>query len=98
MQLSAGTTGDLAGVLFYQDRDATGNLTHKLTGGANMDLDGIIYFPSQAVQFSGGASLDSSSSLLVADTVTFTGNSYVGDFEGSASAANKTLIEASLVE
>jgi hypothetical protein len=95
---SAATTGDLAGILFFGDRNTTGNLVHNLTGGSTMDLDGISYFPAQDVQFSGGTNLDATSSLLIADTVTFTGNSEVGDFQGSATQSNNNLIAAILVE
>ena len=41
--LSADTGGDLPGVLFFQDRNGPTNVTHSMTGGSNMELDGIIY-------------------------------------------------------
>ena len=98
VQLSAPTEGDLAGVLFYQDRNSSSSITHNLTGGSTMDLDGILYFPNNDLTFSGGAALDASSSMLIANSVTFTGNSFVGDFDNSAAASNQYLVSTSLIE
>lgn len=98
VQLSAPTDGDLAGVLFYQDRNSSSSITHNLTGGSTMDLDGILYFPNNDLTFSGGAALDASSSMLIANSVTFTGNSFVGDFDNSAAASNQYLVSTSLIE
>ena len=98
VDLSAGTTGDMAGILFYHDRAATGGQTHKLNGGANMYMEGIIYFPSQDLQFSGGSGLNASQSMIIADTVTFTGNTEVGNLDASAIQANNFLISATLIE
>ena len=98
VQLSAPTVGDMAGVLFYQDRNSSSSITHSLTGGATMELDGILYFPNNDVTFTGGSSLSLSSSMLVADSITFTGNSFVGDFDNSAAASNQFLVSVSLIE
>lgn len=96
--LTAPPDGPLPGVLFYHDRDSPDGITHKLTGGANMTLEGIIYFPNQTLNFAGGSALDTSSSMIVADMVNFTGNTQVGGLSGSAAAANPLLITAGLVE
>ena len=63
-----------------------------------MDLEGILYFPVQDVTFAGGASLDISATMIIADEVNITGNTNLGDFDGSATTANKLLIEAWLAE
>lgn len=98
--LSAGTTDDwgMAGILIYHDRNSPTNVTHSLTGGATMDLDGILYFPVQDVKFAGGSSFDISSSMIIADEIDIAGNSNLGDFDGSAATSNKLLIQSSLVE
>jgi Flp pilus assembly protein TadG len=96
--LSAPTSGTYAGILFYQDRNSTAKITHSFTGGGTMDLDGTLYFPNQGLKFAGGTNLVRSSTYLVVKTLTFTGNSFVGDFEESAVATNNTLISARLVE
>lgn len=95
--LKAPADGPLPGILFYHDRNAP-KVTHKLNGGSNMDLEGIIYFPSADLHFSGGSDLDSTTSLIIADTVTFTGNTEIGDFENTPHIVNPLLISATLIE
>lgn len=98
--LKAGTTDDhnMAGILIYHDRDAGENVSHNLTGGADMDLEGILYFPTTDVKFAGGSSLDINASMIIADEVDIVGNTMLGDFDGSATQANTLLIEAWLAE
>lgn len=98
--LSAGTTDDwgMAGILIYHDRNSPTNVTHSLTGGATMDLEGILYFPVQDVKFAGGSSFDISSTMLIADEVDISGNTILGDFDDSAVESNTLLIQASLAE
>lgn len=67
------------GVLFYQDRRKTncpaqGN---KFNGGIDMSLDGVIYFPACEVEFLGGAANPDNCMQVIADIVTFTGNSFI---------------------
>lgn len=98
IDLEAATSGELPGILFYHDRNSPDNVTHSFTGGASMELEGILYFPNQDVKFAGGTSLDSSTSLIIADTVTFTGNTTIGGFEDTPTLINPLLITATLVE
>jgi hypothetical protein len=95
--LKAPPDGPLPGILFYHDRNAP-SLTHKLNGGSDMNLEGILYFPSSDLQFSGGTNLDSSTSLIIANTVTFTGNTDIGGFENTPNLSNPLLISATLIE
>ena len=83
------TTGPLANVLFYQDPAAPVSTEcntkgkssnpncHRVAGGVTMDLTGMLYFPSQHVEFTGGSSTDEADIVIVASTITFTGNSYL---------------------
>jgi hypothetical protein len=71
------TTGPLANVLFYQDPNAPGDGSNRIAGGVTMNLTGIIYFPNQRVEFTGGSSTDGANVLLVASTLAFTGNTYL---------------------
>ncbi len=43
ISLSAPSDGPLPGILFYHDRNSTGNVVHRFTGGAEMDLDSVLY-------------------------------------------------------
>ena len=63
-----------------------------------MDLEGILYFPETDVKYAGGSSFDTNASMIIADEVQITGNTNLGDFDGSATQANTLLIEAWLAE
>jgi hypothetical protein len=82
------TTGPLANVLFYQDPNAPASTQcstkpkgspncSQFAGGVTMDLTGILYFPNQHVEFTGGSSTNEANILLVASTVAFTGDAYL---------------------
>ena len=81
------TTGPLANVLFFQDPSAPASTEcstkkgnpncSQFAGGVTMDLTGILYFPNQHVEFTGGSTTDEADILLVASTLKFTGNSYL---------------------
>ncbi len=99
--LSAPSDGPLPGILFYHDRNGSGNITHTLTGGANMQLNGIIYFPTTDLVFTGGAELSESASIIIADEVSFTGDVYLGGFTtapGNAILGNSLMLQATLLE
>lgn len=74
MTLSAPTSGAYAGILFYGDRNSNNN-TNKFNGGATMNLTGILYFPTQTMQFNGGLNTTGSCTKIVAYNLVFNGNS-----------------------
>ncbi|MCK5575534.1 MAG: hypothetical protein KAI28_06940, partial [Sphingomonadales bacterium] len=96
--LSAPTSGMYEGILFYQERGSDPNITHNFTGGAFMDLTGIIYSPEQEVSFSGGASGDNSNTFIISESVSFTGNAYLGDLDNSGAVFNRLFVMSKLVE
>jgi Putative Flp pilus-assembly TadE/G-like len=98
VDLSAPWDGPNPGVLFYQDRDSPDNIAHSITGGANMNLEGILYFPNATLKFAGGTTIDPVTTLIIADTIEFSGHTEVGDFDGSSISANPNLITVKLVE
>ena len=98
VELSAPDSGTYAGILFYQDRLAEDNIQHNFTGGAFMDLEGILYFPNQDVKFSGGSVADSSNSMIISRTIEFTGHSYLDEFEPASKRLAPLLITVALVE
>ena len=64
-------------VLFGDPADTT--VLHKLNGSSAEAFQGAIYFPGSDVQYSGGtASNPVVCTLLIADEIEFTGNSYFG--------------------
>ncbi len=97
VSFSAASDGPLPGILFYQNRNAPSNVTHRFNGGAEMNLDGTLYFPNQDLQFAGGSDLQNSAAVIIADTVKFTGNTEV-DIDTTVGDANPLLSEATLVE
>ena len=81
--LTPTTTGDMAGILFYQDPNAdpggTGSLIEsKFNGNALVNLTGALYFPQRQVEYGGGSSAAGASCLhIVARRVKFTGNANI---------------------
>ncbi len=76
--LAAPTTGDYAGVVFYQDKDAASTTKNKFNGGSTTNLNGAIYFPNEAVEFTGGATSGGADcTQIIAQTIDFKGNATV---------------------
>lgn len=75
--LSAPTSGPLAGLAIFQDRNApqNANAPNSFTGGTNQNITGAIYFPSQGMTFNGGTTTGGAiCTQLVGLTITFNGN------------------------
>lgn len=99
ISLSAPTTGMYSGILFHQDPASNPNITHNITGGANMNLDGILYFPNNEVKFAGGSEAEATQLFMIARAVDFTGNSYIAEIDPSQKRAyNPLFVETRLVE
>ena len=65
-----------SGVLFYQDRDVSTNPSKNnvIAGGAELDFEGALYFPSQDLDFAGGSELADGCVQLIGAKVKITGN------------------------
>ncbi len=77
IQLSAPISGDYKDVLFYQDANSPGNLVAKFNGGANTELNGILYAPNNGIEFAGNGDPGGATSII-GKTVKFTGNANLG--------------------
>jgi Flp pilus assembly protein TadG len=75
VNLTAPTTGSTAGIVLFGDRNMPQGTVFKLTGGGTQTFGGAIYLPKAALTYSGGSSGSTSCTQIIADTVTFTGNS-----------------------
>lgn len=75
--LTASKTGPYAGILMYQDPDATSSGTNKINGGSGGLLSGAVYFPKQEVTINGNADFTTECFRLVSRKVTFIGNSNI---------------------
>ena len=88
--LTAPSNGPRAAVLFYSDRNAEKTVIHKFTGGATMDLTGIVYASNQELRFSGGADITGSCVTIISRKLNFVGNTEI-------TASNNCPIELSEV-
>lgn len=82
IDLSPTTTGEMSGILFYQDPDAdpgtSSIIESKFNGEAQVNLTGALYFPQRQVEYGGGSSAAGATCLhIVARTVEFTGESNI---------------------
>jgi hypothetical protein len=75
--LKAPSSGSLTGILFFQDRTLTANLNQQNTvsGASGAVIQGAMYFPTTPLVFSGGSAVNTSYSIIVADTLTVSGSS-----------------------
>jgi hypothetical protein len=94
--LSAPTTGALAGILIFQDRSVTGGGNSDLTGGTTMTLNGAVYFPTTALSFSGGTAAHYT--LIVSKTVSFSGGVTVNSDYSSLPNGSPIKASASMCE
>jgi Flp pilus assembly protein TadG len=74
-KLSAPTSGPLEGILFFQDRSITSSQTNTVSGGSTLALEGVLYFPTTPINFSGGSTGGANYTIVVAQTLTFSGMS-----------------------
>jgi Flp pilus assembly protein TadG len=98
LTLSAPSSGATAGVVMYGDRRMPVGTAFALTGGGTQNFGGAIYLPQAALSYSGGNGMTTSCTKIIADTLTFTGNSNVKvdcSAFGTSSIGNNT---AQLVE
>lgn len=77
VQLTAGATGPYANMLFYLDPAIDPNLEIWLEGGADMELEGIIYATQNHMLYAGGSDQNDGWLVTLVDTIEFVGNSYM---------------------
>lgn len=88
ISLSAPTSGNLAGILFFGDARSPGQ-TEKFAGGSGMTVSGAMYFPSDNIDFHGNSSQSGNPCFqMVAQTMTFTGGASLGNGCPASVSAN----------
>ncbi|HET7084550.1 MAG TPA: pilus assembly protein TadG-related protein [Rhizomicrobium sp.] len=98
LAITAPTTGPLAGLAFFGDRNMPTSTTFKFNGGDNQVIGGAVYVPHGTLQYAGGANAATNCTQVIGDTVTFTGNSQLKiNCAGSGTKPIGTSV-ASLVE
>lgn len=73
--LTAPTSGQTAGMLFFSDRRAPLTNSNNFTGGVAINVTGALYYPSTNLTFENGSSNPSGCTQLIAGTLTLTGGS-----------------------
>jgi Flp pilus assembly protein TadG len=73
--LSAPTTGATAGIVFFGDRRAPASNVQNFGGGATINVNGALYFPTQEVDFQNGINNPSGCTQLIGGTIRFVGGS-----------------------
>lgn len=81
VSLSAPISGAYLGVTIFQDKSNTNALS--LVGGTNQVISGAVYAPKANINYTGGATGTSLSTLIIGNTISFVGNSNI-------TAASKT--------
>jgi hypothetical protein len=76
MNFSAPTSGSLASMLFFQDRTIASPAASTFVGATSATMTGSIYFPTSALTYTGASA--GSYTIIVADTVTFSGAANIG--------------------
>lgn len=98
LAITAPTTGPTAGIALFGDRNMPTSNTYKFNGGTNQVIGGAVYFPKGTLQYAGGNNTDTNCTQVIADSVTFVGNSLLKiNCSGSGTRPIGTSM-ASLVE
>lgn len=75
IDLSAPSTGNFAGIVFYGDRNWPNQYDGvQITGNPVSRIDGAIYFPAQIIDYSGGGSTAGACTQLIGALIEVTGN------------------------
>ncbi len=98
IDLSAPLDGPYAGMLIFQNLTKPTLSDSQMTGGSEQILDGIVYLPLTRLDFNGGSAIEESPTMLIVDTITFTGNAHMGNPQDSVAGLSPLLITSSFVE
>lgn len=74
LTLAAPSTGPYAGLIFFASRSQTG-ITHRLAGTSGSTVHGAVYVPESAVELTGNSRASGGCTQIIAQRITFTGNS-----------------------
>jgi Flp pilus assembly protein TadG len=98
LNITAPTTGPTAGIALFQDRVSCPGCGNKLNGGSSSNITGAIYFPTNAVSYSGGSATGGAvCTQLIAYTITFKGNSTFNSNCSSAGTKQLNTTNGTLV-
>jgi Flp pilus assembly protein TadG len=75
INLTAPTTGTLAGIAIFGDRNMPVGTLYNFTGGGGQAIGGAVYLPKGALSWSGNSGLSQRCTQIVADTIQMVGDS-----------------------
>ena len=77
--LSGPTSGPMAGIVFYADRNHAEGTDHYIKGGAGIDIEGTIYFPTTDLTYYGNATGGSNAAytMFIGRKLKYNGNGEV---------------------
>ena len=75
VNLNAPSSGAWQGILFYQRRN--NKTASSLVGGTGETMNGVLYFPSAALTYTGNSGTAASATTIVADTLSLVGTSSI---------------------
>ncbi len=97
VNLKAPSSGDYKGMLFWNDKNAPYRPNGStINGGSNSSFEGVLYFPSTNLTFS-GTSTNADWTMLIAETLTVSGNTVVQSNYSTSDVPPPTRV-ASVVE
>ena len=76
LEIKAKSSGDFSGIAIAQVPTSIPDDPHLITGGGNVNIDGIVYFPTQELSIRGNGVIgqDADQFAIVADTIDIRGN------------------------
>jgi Putative Flp pilus-assembly TadE/G-like len=100
-QLSAPSSGAYEGLLFFQDPNLPSNLWSQkdtISGTSATKFEGTVYLKHTNLVYSGGSNLNTPYTIIVADTITFSGPSVLNADYSSLSLGSPIKTNASVAE
>ncbi|QRM27652.1 pilus assembly protein TadG-related protein [Microvirga sp. VF16] len=102
LDLSAPSTGPYAGLLFFSSRcdlsPTTCGEVFKITGNVGSTVQGALYLPGSAVEFLGNSESTNDCLQVIADKVTFTGNSTIKMGSACSAAGTRDIVMGQVVK
>jgi hypothetical protein len=98
VDLTAPTSGDYSGIVFFQDRNAPSSGVNRFNGGSTTEFTGTLYFPNQEVQFTGGNTAGGGCTRIIALQIDFNGNADLDNECDGVGVADQTASKPVLVE
>jgi hypothetical protein len=86
-------------IALFQDRVSCPGCSNKINGGSTSNITGAIYFPTNAIEYTGGSATGGAvCTQLIAYTITFKGNSSFNSNCNSAGTKTIDMTNGTLVQ